>query len=311
MAFKAEHPRDVLHFAVSQIQAGNPCALAVLTGTEGGSVRAPGALMAVTKDGTSCGYLSGGCIDADIVIQAQDALQEGAARTLRYGRGSPFLDIKLPCGGGIDVTIFPSPPLPQMTTALASLADREVATLSFSTSSHTYDVAYQPKLRLRIAGRSADPIALARISVAAGLETELWSPDETCLTEAENIGCLTVCPLQTPSNLPTRRDDKHSAFVLMMHDTDWELPLLRQALSGPAFYIGAVGSPATHKSRCDRLRQSGLSNEIVTRVHGPIGLVPSLRDASMLAISTLAEIIAAHSNAHPVLSSTRRETLHV
>jgi xanthine dehydrogenase accessory factor len=77
----------------------------------------------------------------------------------------------------------------------------------------------------------------------------------------------------------------------MFHDTNWEAPLLRQALAGPCFYVGAVGSRNTHERRCAALREIGCPEHQITRVRGPVGLIPSMRDASMLAISALAEIV--------------------
>ena len=62
----AEHPQDVLGQWLAWRQAG-PVALVVVAATEGGSVRSPGALMAVSASGLKCGYISGGCVDADVV----------------------------------------------------------------------------------------------------------------------------------------------------------------------------------------------------------------------------------------------------
>jgi len=39
--------------------------------------------------------------------------------------------------------------------------------------------------------------------------------------------------------------------------------------------------------------QLGVSEENTARLHGPIGLVPSLRDVSLIAVSALAEVVAA------------------
>ncbi|MGB3625931.1 MAG: NTP transferase domain-containing protein, partial [Henriciella sp.] len=89
-------------------------------------------------------------------------------------------------------------------------------------------------------------------------------------------------------------DDPYTAFILMFHDTDWETPLLKQVLAGPAFYVGAVGSSKTQARRLDGLRQAGLAEPVLQRVRGPVGLIPSMRDASMLAVSTLAEIVEAY-----------------
>jgi len=286
-----EHPLDVLSFLVAQEAAGKVCALAMLTATEGGAVRAPGALMAITEDGESCGYLSGGCIDADVRLHAQSAIKAGTAKTLRYGQGSPFLDISLPCGGAIELTIFPAPDRAKTSETINALTNRSRASLTLSQSPDGFTAHYRPKLRLRIAGRSADPVALARISAAAGIDTALWSADPACLAAADEIPDLQLTQLSSPASLPETHDDEHTAFVLMMHDQDWEPVLLTQALNGSAFYIGAVGSPHTHIKRSQSLQAHGVSAASIARIHAPIGLVPSLRDASMLAISTLAEII--------------------
>ncbi|MGB3627118.1 MAG: XdhC family protein, partial [Henriciella sp.] len=101
-----EHAEDVLSQWLGWRETG-PAALVMITGTVGGAVRAPGALMAVSADGDIAGYISGGCIDADVVLQAHAALKHGQAKSLRYGAGSPFVDLPLPCGGAIDLVIEP------------------------------------------------------------------------------------------------------------------------------------------------------------------------------------------------------------
>ena len=80
-------------------------------------------------------------------------------------------------------------------------------------------------------------------------------------------------------------------MVCLFHDHDWEAALLKQALKGPAFYIGAMGSELTHKNRCATLRDMEVSEKLIDRIKGPIGLIPAQRDARLLAISILAEII--------------------
>ena len=51
------------------------------------------------------GSISGGCLEQALTEEAQIAMKEGANRTLRYGTGSPYLDVRLPCGGGIDLFV--------------------------------------------------------------------------------------------------------------------------------------------------------------------------------------------------------------
>jgi len=217
----------------------------------------------------------------------------------------------LPCGGRIELLIVPRPDPGLVNRIRAELEARRGVELAIgesrlkpvseATQSDTM-ISYRPRLRLRIAGRGADPVALARLARASGLPTALWSPEADCLDAAGRIPGVEVCPLETPRAPPPAHDDDASAFILMFHDLDWEPPLLVQALAGPAFYIGAVGSRAAHATRCDRLRERGLPDRDIERIHGPVGLVPSMRDASMLAISTLAEIVAAYSGQPAVMA---------
>lgn len=304
MAMTGEHPHDVLsklaHWQADEL----PCALVIVTGTEGGAVRAPGALLAVS-DQASLGYISGGCIDADVILQARQALASKEARALRYGAGSPFVDLPLPCGGAIDVLIVPNP-APNVVLELSETLSRRSDTvmevspngiISICHDPALYSSAalrfrYTPKMRLRIAGRGADALALGKIADASGIETRLQLLDEADLFEARNAGLTQIDQLSTVSDLPEVDDDAWTAFVLLFHDRDLEIPLLVQALAGSAFYIGAVGSRKTHQIRCEALREAGCAESEIDRIHGPIGLVPSLRDASAIALSTLAEIIS-------------------
>ncbi|MCR9077970.1 MAG: NTP transferase domain-containing protein [Hyphomonadaceae bacterium] len=309
-----EHAEDVLSRLSDWIATAQKCALVFVTATEGGAVRAPGALLAVGEQ-TSIGYISGGCIDADVELQARQACAKGESRALRYGAGSPFVDLPLPCGGAIEVFIACNPDITSIMSARDRLISRQEAELIVRTDGtivlgsdierpahgdHVF--TYCPKLRLRIAGRGADALALARVSDAAGYATHLQLVDDEDLENASAAGLPSLERLSTPAAISANTDDAWTAFVLLFHDQDWEVPLLQQAVRGPAFYVGAVGSRRTHANRCDALKTAGCSAEEIAAIHGPIGLVPSLRDASMLAISTLAEIVGSF----PARSSSRR-----
>jgi xanthine/CO dehydrogenase XdhC/CoxF family maturation factor/CTP:molybdopterin cytidylyltransferase MocA len=298
-----EHPEDVLSQWLDWHEAG-PVALVVVTGIEGGAVRAPGALMAVREDGAMAGYISGGCIDSDVALQAQHTLRTGKAKQLRYGAGSPFTDLPMPCGGAIEVRIIPDADHAQIKTVRDQLSAREAAQLNLEALGG-FKPHYVPKPRLRIAGRGADCLALARVAVAAGLDVRLQLRDGEDVAAAAAQGFADVTALETPSEIPPVQDDEWTAFILMFHDTHWEGPLLKQALEGPAFYIGAVGSRKTHGRRTEALKADGIDEVAIARIRGPIGLIPSMRDASMLAISVLAEVVASY---HDTLRQPFAET---
>lgn len=83
-----------------------------------------------------------------------------------------------------------------------------------------------------------------------------------------------------------------SSFVTVLtHDPKLDDPALKVALSSPARYVGALGSPTTHARRIERLRAEGLGAEQLNRIHGPIGLKIGARTPEEIALSIIAEII--------------------
>ena len=305
------HPVDVINFLHGQMQEGKACALILVTDTDGGGVRAPGALAAVSQKGECAGYISNGCVDADMFAQAVEAINDGKARSVRYGTGSPFIDMRLPCGGAVDLMILPNPDRDIIAGFQSHLNNRQ--SISFQGSidkgleyvseprgisewqDDRFIVHCAPKLRLRIAGRGTEPIALMRAAHALDFDVILQSPDEALLAAATALG-YSWQHLVDINQPPACDDDAHTAFVMMFHDHDWEAEMLKQAVASEAFYIGALGGKKTHASRCKVLRDAGVSESDIARIRGPIGLIASVRNASYLAVSVLAEIIEIYDN---------------
>ena len=228
------------------------------------------------------GYISAGCVDGDIVYQAREALNDGDIRHLVYGDGSPFKDITLPCGGTIHISIYPNPDRQILQGVLDQTQNRQAATLNLSGFQHDY----VPDLNIRIVGRGAPFSALARLASAAGFSVHGQSPD----AELKDENFERFDHLKDPAETPDCLSDPWTAVVFLFHDHDWEPVLMKQALQGGSFYIGAMGSERTHALRLETLKAMGVGD--LDRIRGPIGLIPAMRDADRLAVSILAEIIA-------------------
>ncbi len=84
-----------------------------------------------------------------------------------------------------------------------------------------------------------------------------------------------------------------SAIALLTHDPKLDDPGLLVALRSPAFYVGALGGKSTQDQRRARLREAGVSDEQLARLRGPIGLDLGGRTPEEVAVSILAEIVAA------------------
>lgn len=267
--------------------------------------------MAVSATGAYAGSLSGGCVEAAVVGEALRVLESGAAGLVRFGAGSRYLDIRLPCGGAIDLLFSPNPPQSVLLDAHAALTARRPAGLILSLEGAVtlaevastgwvegrFHVRHDPDLRVVIVGHGAETEALARLSQSHGAEVRVLSPDERLVDRIARMG-LEAARLLTPSPSPELVGDRQTAIVFLFHDHDWEPALLAQALATDAFFIGAMGSRQTHAQRCAALLAAGVPEPSVERVIGPLGLIPATRDPETLALSTLSQIAAQQQFSH-------------
>ncbi|MGP4043734.1 XdhC family protein [Streptomyces sp. 2A115] len=92
--------------------------------------------------------------------------------------------------------------------------------------------------------------------------------------------------------LAATETDARTAVCVLTHDAKFDIPLLCLALTLPVGYVGAMGSRRTHEHRIDLLREAGVSQDQLARLHSPIGLDIGARTPEETAISITAEIIA-------------------
>ena len=90
--------------------------------------------------------------------------------------------------------------------------------------------------------------------------------------------------------LPQMGVDESTAIATLTHDPKIDDAALAMILSGPAFYIGSLGSRRTHEKRVRRMAELGLEG-FVDRIASPIGLDLGGREPAEIAVSILAQII--------------------
>ncbi|ANU08426.1 XdhC family protein [Paraurantiacibacter namhicola] len=295
----------ILSFLQETLRQGQPACLVTVTDVTGASVRNPGAHMAVAADGSFAGSLSGGCIERAVVSEALAAMEAGAPHCIAYGAGSPIIDIRLPCGGRVDLLFTPIADTAAVDALLIRLAAREVAVLSLPTGEgvplvldagetgwqdKTFLVRHHPPLRLVIAGHGGTVEALVRQSEALGIACHVATPDAD-LAEALSATHADVRRLMRLDEALGFALDGWTAAAFFFHDHDWETALLAEVLGSSAFYVGAMGSRATHAGRMGLLQDAGVPEGAIARIVAPIGLIPSSRDPETLALSVLAQVV--------------------
>jgi xanthine dehydrogenase accessory factor len=87
--------------------------------------------------------------------------------------------------------------------------------------------------------------------------------------------------------------DHATAVVILTHDDKFDLPALELALAGDAFYVGLIGGRRNQERKRERLREAGVSEEAIARIAGPTGLDLGAEAVPEVALSILAEALAA------------------
>lgn len=301
---------DVLGDLAHWRRAGLRTALVTLVAIDGNTPRPLGAQMAVAEDGRFTGYLSGNCIETSVAKEAQRAIANGRNALVRYGKGSPYFDLKLPCGSGLDLYIDQGLPPAIIESASAHRHARQPFLLStnldtgLSTISEASQVGpsrldgrifhrmHGPAPRVVLVGGGPALVAIARLMAATGFDIDIASPDDNARREVAAYG-LTARGLTDPATAGLDRLDHWTAAIVAFHEHDWEAPVLAQILKSPCFYIGAMGSRAAHANRTAALADLGVPADTLARVRSPIGLIPGAKSRATLAAGILAEVIAA------------------
>jgi xanthine dehydrogenase accessory factor len=82
------------------------------------------------------------------------------------------------------------------------------------------------------------------------------------------------------------------AVCVLTHDHKFDVPAIVAALATEVGYLGAMGSRRTHTERMARLREIGVDEGALERLHAPIGLDLGARTPEETAVAICAEMIA-------------------
>ncbi len=280
-------PRELIGCAKEWLETGRHICLATLINIEGNAPYPVGTQMLIDEQGHFKGQITGGCAEQAIAEQAKQAIQKGESQTHRYGLDSPYFDIKLPCGSGIDVFFDCSVELAKIQQLQLRLDKREPVIHSFA---NEFERRYLPSPRLVIAGQGAIMVHLAGLANHCGFDVALLAQNTATAELASQSGFQSSLVDEVALHALGKLDT-FSAFVSLFHEHDLENPLLAAVLESRAFYIGALGSRRTHQSRLDSLSELGIHARQLDRIHGPVGIDIGAVSPNQIAVSILAELI--------------------
>jgi len=291
----SSQPRELIDTALSWSEQGLSTALVTLVAIEGNAPYPIGSQMLVSETSEFIGQITGGCAEVAIADQARLAIKTKQNATVRYGLDSPYFDIKLPCGSGVDVYFDVELSTEKLRQIHTQLSSRQVHVQSLNTKLGKVDKCYRPTPRLVVAGQGPIMQQLTELATRTGFDVACIAQNsatktllDTASFDSNSIESLTEASAQQEL-IDTL--DRYCAFVSVFHEHEFEVPLIQSALASRAFYIGALGSRKTHAARCEALSAEGVTQQQLNRVHGPVGLDIGANTPAQIAISILSQVI--------------------
>jgi len=321
---------DVLEAARSWLDQDGRIALATVIGTWGSAPVGIGGQLVIGADGRFEGSVSGGCVEGEVIAEAEEILANGKPKTLEFGVADETAwQVGLPCGGQIKVFVErleKAEGLPLVTRALDARINRrglivrtrladgrhelfgrddKVADASIHarfdsgeselTQTPEGDVfvhAMVPPARVLIIGATHIGQMLAQLVKIAGYEVTVIDPRTAFAAETRfpDIRLDTEWPQDA---IPKIGLDPYTAVVALAHVGHIDDEALKLAMRSQCFYVGALGSRRNHAKRTQRLREAGFSDEEIKRIHSPIGINVGAQSPPEIAISIMAEVILA------------------
>ena len=148
-----------------------------------------------------------------------------------------------------------------------------------------------PPPRLVVTGAVHISQALAPMARLLGYDVTLVDP-RTAFATIERFPEVKVIAEWPDVALPPLNIDHYTAFVVLTHDPKIDDPALLHALKRDCFYIGALGSKKTHARRVARLKEQGVSEADIGRIHAPIGLAIGAVSPAEIAVAIMGQITA-------------------
>ena len=325
----ATHALDIWANARDWLQQGRAISLATVIDTWGSSPVAVGGQMVIAGEDEFQGSVSGGCIEADVIVAALEAADKRTPKRLSFGIANETAWTSgLPCGGNIEIYIEPLQGPVDLACANAVITarnerrmllitmDLDSGTRTLHESNESLDCelaslfksgrsalvpraegdvfahAHTPSPRLYIVGATHIAQALVSISGILGLTPIIIDPRDSFASSARftNSQLIKAWPKQALHELGL---DPFTAVIALAHVAHIDDDALGPALTSSTRYIGALGSKRNHAKRRARLAEAGHANEVIDRIHCPIGLDIGAVTPEEIALAIASEVVLA------------------
>lgn len=329
--------KNIIWSAKIAKQQGIKTVLASVVHLEGSSYRRPGVRMSVQENRKMIGAVSGGCVEKEVVRQAQSVFESNIPKLMEYdGR------YRLGCEGILYILIEPFNPEESFYDAFFKQCksrnsfsistsfskeeskrndggsifkfDSNSFTMNKLTSFDQLEVFHQnikPGFKLIIVGSEHDAVELCKYASNTGWEVDIIAPPDDSKTIDNFPGASQFLAINE-SEFEQIHLDSETAIVLMTHSYVKDLKYLSSLIHKDIRYIGLLGPSKRREKLLNELLEK---NELVPEsffdiTFGPTGINIGAETPQEIAISILAEILSVFRNQKPISLKHKQIGIH-
>lgn len=247
-----------IFLALAEIEKNNQtAALCTVTKSEGSTPRHVGSKMLVYPNGSFVGTVGGGELENRVIQAALEAMRAGETQTLFYTMADPSRGDPGVCGGQVEVFVEPILPAPTLVVIGAGHVGKAVAHLA-------------KWLGFRVA--------------VSDDRAEFCNPEAT-------PGADEYHPVEMGKLTESLSVTNRTYVVVTSRGSGVDANGLPSLLESEAAYIGVIGSKRRWATTVKALKEKGVSDELIAKVHSPMGLELQAETPEEIAVSIMAEVL--------------------
>jgi xanthine dehydrogenase accessory factor len=252
---------EILKVAFGRIDKGETVALVTVVETNGSTPRELGAKMIVNKDGLIAGTIGGGITEGKVIEEVKQALKEGMGKLLTYRltKEQAALDEGAICGGEMKVFI---------------------------------DIL-QPKEEVLIFGAGHIAVCVSKLAKMVGFKVTIIDDRKEFANQDRFPEADEIIVDKTEETLVHLNITPSTYIIILTRGHLKDEEVLSSVIRSGAAYIGMIGSRKKNATVFQHLIKKGIFQELLNKVHAPIGIDIGAQTPEEIAVSIIAEIIQA------------------
>lgn len=329
------------HIVKAYIQARkahHKTVLATVVALDGSSYRRPGVRMLIFEDGRAIGAVSGGCVEKEVIRQAQSVFKEDTPKMMTYdGR------YRLGCEGLLYLLIEPFRPTEMFLTAFEKqLKTRQrfaihsyysktqgsnkdfgsiirIGNTDFSfgpgfpskAGTLVFTQELEPCFKLLIIGAEHDAVQLCKFASLTGWEVTIVAPPSAHKVVTDFPGAQEMLYVDA-GNLEVNQIDNQTAVLIMTHNYVKDLKFLLRIKEAQPAYLGVLGPMNRREKLLGDLieHHPEIDDSFFDSINGPAGLNIGAETPQEISIAILAEILTVVRRKKPIMLKHKSNPIH-